>query len=235
VPGDFGVSAGGIQSSVTDMARFLSLQFCDGPAGGAQILGGTTLREMRASLVPAPNWMWGYGIGWELEHIGGYTGICHSGGTHGFASKVRAVPDLKLGFVVLMNQDTDSDKLSRAVVELLIPAFEKVATTRAHQEASPLPAYAATFTGHYAAAFGEADIVIREGRLLVVTTEAGGATGAPWLLEVQDERTLRIVSGSGNFDGQTMTFQPQTETEPASIGMLGVTFPRTGPSRAGGG
>lgn len=234
VPGDFGVSAGGIQSSVRDMARFLSLQFCDGPAGGPQVLGGTTLREMRSSLVPAPNWMWGYGIGWEVERYPAHNGICHSGGTLGFAGKVRAVPDLKLGFVVLINQDTETDELSRKAVELLIPAFEKVALARAQQEASLLPAYASTFTGHYAGAFGEADIVIREGRLLFVTTEAGGATGAPWLLEVQDERTLRIVSGSGDFDGQTITFQPQTETEPASIGMLGVTFPRTGPSRAPG-
>ena len=127
MPGDFGVSAGGIQSSVRDMAKFLSLQFRDGPAGGAQILGGTSLREMRASLVPAPNWMWGYGLGWEVERYPGHNGICHSGGTLGFASKVRAVPDLKLGFVVLINQDTDSDELSRKAVELLIPAFEKLA------------------------------------------------------------------------------------------------------------
>ena len=43
-------SAGGIQSSVRDMAKFLSLQFGEGPASGAQILGSTTLREMRSSV-----------------------------------------------------------------------------------------------------------------------------------------------------------------------------------------
>ncbi len=123
VPGDFGVSAGGIQSSVRDMAKFISLQFGEDAAGGAQILGSTTLREMWSSLAPANNWLWGYGIGWEVEKYPDHVGICHTGGTLGFASKVRVVPDLKLGFVVLINQDTDSDELSRKLVEGLIPAF----------------------------------------------------------------------------------------------------------------
>ena len=228
VPGDFGVSAGGIQSSVRDMAKFLSLQFCDGPAGGAQILGGTTLREMRASLVPADNWLWGYGIGWEVEKYPNHAGLCHSGGTLGFASKVRAVPDLKLGFVVLMNQDTDSDELSRKAVEGLLPAFERVAAARKQQEKPPLPTDAAKYTGHYACAFGLADVMIRDGRLVLITTEADGTKGAPWTLEAREDSTLLIRSGSKDFDGQTITFHAATATEPASIALLGVKFPRTG-------
>jgi D-alanyl-D-alanine carboxypeptidase len=231
LPGDFGVSAGGIQSSVKDLAKFLSLQFCDGPAGGAQILGGTSLREMRSSLVPAPNWMWGYGIGWEVERYPDHNGICHSGGTLGFASKVRAVSDLKLGFVVLTNQDTDADELSRKAVELLIPAFEAVAARRQQQEVPPLPPYASLFLGHYASdRFGQADVLIRDGRLTLITDEARQVEGTPWLLEAEDERTLRIISGSGDFDGQTIGFVPATSTEPARILILGVPFPRAGAS-----
>ena len=233
VAGDFGVSAGGIQSSVRDMAKFLSLQFCDGPAGGAQILGGTSLREMRASLVPAPNWRWGYGLGWEVEQYPEHNGICHSGGTLGFASKVRAVPDLKLGFVVLINQDTDSDELSRKAVELLIPAFEELAASHRQQEAPPLPPYAATFTGHYASdRFGTADVVVQGGRLVLITDEARQGKGTPWLLEAENERMLRIVSGSGDFDGQTIAFAPATASGPACISILGVPFPRTGQAPA---
>src|SRR5260370_34777539 len=39
--------AANIASSVEDLAKFAALQFRDGPAGGAQILRGSTLREMR--------------------------------------------------------------------------------------------------------------------------------------------------------------------------------------------
>jgi D-alanyl-D-alanine carboxypeptidase len=87
VPGDFGVSAGGIQPSVRDMARFISLQFSEGPAGVAQILGSTTLREMWSSLVPAENWLWGYGIGWEVEKYPNHVGICHTGAHLGLPAR----------------------------------------------------------------------------------------------------------------------------------------------------
>ena len=39
--------AGSIVSTVEDLGRFASLQFRDGPAGGEQILRGSTLREMQ--------------------------------------------------------------------------------------------------------------------------------------------------------------------------------------------
>ena len=41
------VSAGNLASTVEDLAKFLALQFRDDPAGGAQILKGSTLREMQ--------------------------------------------------------------------------------------------------------------------------------------------------------------------------------------------
>lgn len=223
VPGDFGVSAGGIQSSVTDMAKFLSLQFGDGPAGGAQVLGGTTLREMRSSVVPAQNWKWGTGIGWEVELIGGHNGICHSGATQGYSGKVRAVPDLKLGFVLLMNQDSDHDGISRTAVEMLIPAFEKAMADA--PAARALPAYASAFTGRYTGEVGAVDIVIRENRLMLVPDEPGGKD-SPWILEARDERTMGIVSGSKAYDGLTIAFVPAVAAQPASIQFMGVTLQR---------
>jgi hypothetical protein len=183
---------------------------------------------MRSSLVPAENWLWGYGIGWEVEKYPNHVGICHSGGTLGFASKVRAVPDLKLGFVVLINQDTDSDELSRKLVEGLIPSFEQVARQRALQEKPPLPADAAKYTGHYSCQFGILDIFILDGRLLLITRETDGSKGAPWMLQAREDGTLLIRSGSKDFDGQVITFRPATADEPASIELLGVKFPRRG-------
>ena len=38
--------AGGLYSCVTNLARFISLQFCDGMGAGRQILKGSTLRAM---------------------------------------------------------------------------------------------------------------------------------------------------------------------------------------------
>ena len=174
-----------------------------------------------------PNLAFG-GIGWEVEKYPNHVGICHTGGTLGFACKVRAVPDLKLGFVVLINQDTDSDELSRKLVEGLIPGFEQVAKQRALQQKPPLPADAAKYTGHYACKFGIIDIIILDGQLRLITTEGDGTKGAPWILQAREDSTLLIKSGSKDFDGQAITFRPTTATEPASIELLGVKFPRTG-------
>ncbi len=234
VPGDFGVSAGGLQSSVTDMAKLLSLFFREGPAGGAMVLGSTSLREMYASVVPAPNWRWGYGIGWEVEYYPQHTGIGHGGGAYGFSGRVCAVPDLKLGLVVLVNQDVYAGEFSRQAMELLLPAFEKLAAAPLPQHTPPLPAYAAAFTGHYGGPYGNADIVIRDGRLLLLPTQGTGEIGPPWLLSPQDEHTLLIVSGSADFNGHTIAYQPAAGDTPASIRLLEVTFPRTGPPRDGG-
>jgi hypothetical protein len=40
------ITAGGLYSCVTNLARFISLQFYDGVGAGRQILKGRTLREM---------------------------------------------------------------------------------------------------------------------------------------------------------------------------------------------
>jgi hypothetical protein len=172
--------------------------------------------------------MWGYGIGWEVEKYTNHVGICHSGGTLGFASKVRAVPDLKLGIVVLISQNTDSDELSRKLMEGLIPAFEQVAKQRAVQEKPLLPADAAKYTGHYACEFGTFDIFIHDGRLVLVTTEADSSKGAPWTLQARQVSSLLVKSGSKDFDGQVITFRPATASAPASIELLGVKFPKKG-------
>jgi hypothetical protein len=114
------------------------------------------------------------------------------------------------------------------LVEGLIPAFERVAKQRALLEKPPLPADAAKYAGHYACQFGILDIIILDGRLTLVTTEADGTKGTPWILQAREDGTLLIRSGSKDFNGQAITFHPAASGQPASIELLGVKFPRIG-------
>lgn len=59
--------AGGLYTSVEDMARLLSLQFVVGPAHAPQILSGATIREMHAPAWLDPTWERGIGLGWWLR------------------------------------------------------------------------------------------------------------------------------------------------------------------------
>jgi CubicO group peptidase (beta-lactamase class C family) len=94
--------AGGLIASALDLSRFAALQFRDGPAGGDQILTGSTLREMWQQS-RATNGRARIGVGWFSAPFAGETMIMHNGGIAGYRSDLRLIPSLKLGVAVLVN------------------------------------------------------------------------------------------------------------------------------------
>ncbi|RLE20007.1 MAG: serine hydrolase, partial [Acidobacteria bacterium] len=63
--------AANMVSTVEDIARFASMQFSGGPAGGAQILKGSTLREMQRVHWVYPSFSGGRGLGFSVSHRSG--------------------------------------------------------------------------------------------------------------------------------------------------------------------
>lgn len=102
------------------MARFVSLQFRDAPAGGTQVLTGRTLQEMRspASRVSLAS---DFAVGWELGGVGGHASIGHPGVVYGFATQVTIVPDMKLGIAVFTNSRTNPSLIADDALRTLIP------------------------------------------------------------------------------------------------------------------
>lgn len=98
--------AGGMYSSVSDIARFISLQFRDGPAGGKQILGGSSLREMHSPVLVSPDFETGFGLGWGIRRTAGKKVIGHSGGLPGYTTNISLVPSMKLAVIVFTNTGT---------------------------------------------------------------------------------------------------------------------------------
>jgi CubicO group peptidase (beta-lactamase class C family) len=141
--------AGQMHASVEDMSRFISLQFRDSPAGGPQILGGTTLREMRAPVFVNPDWKSGMAIGWALEPVAGHTSIGHGGGIHGFTTDIALVPDVKLGVAFFTNAGTDPHGFSRTALELLIPIVERVLAREEAAQTAPAPPEWKQYSGSY--------------------------------------------------------------------------------------
>jgi D-alanyl-D-alanine carboxypeptidase len=93
--------AANMTSSVKDLARFIMLQFRDGPAGGSQVLRGSTLREMQRVHWLAPDWQVGRGLGFHITRQKGKTYIDHGGGLKGYVTLVIACPVDKIGVVAL--------------------------------------------------------------------------------------------------------------------------------------
>jgi len=116
---DNSAPAGAIQSSVADMSKWVAMQLNHGEIpGGARLFAEARSKEMWSAVTPTPigepppalaalkaNFA-AYALGWTLRDYRGYRLVSHTGGLSGMVSQVMLVPDLKLGVIVLTNQES---------------------------------------------------------------------------------------------------------------------------------
>ena len=97
--------AGGIYSSVNDMARWLSFQFRTDAAqrSGPQVLPGPTLQEMHHPQYTEADWESGQCLSWHALHGGARTYLGHGGGNAGSASQTHFNKRRRIGMVILTN------------------------------------------------------------------------------------------------------------------------------------
>jgi CubicO group peptidase (beta-lactamase class C family) len=112
-------SAGGMYSSVADLSKW-ALMLLGGPGAPASLLKPATQHELwspqtilpvgPAPAVPSPfsynTHFAAYGLGWNLRDARGYKEVSHTGGTTGMVTKVTLLPELRLGIIVLTNQES---------------------------------------------------------------------------------------------------------------------------------
>jgi CubicO group peptidase (beta-lactamase class C family) len=139
-------AAGGIYSSAQDMAKWVRVQLdggrlTAGPDGKERTLfSAARQKEMWSVVTPIkigepkiealkvtrPNFL-GYGHGWNLSDYRGRKLVSHTGGWPGQVSKVVLVPELKLGVVVLTNQEAGA--AFQAVSWRVLDAFMEAPAT----------------------------------------------------------------------------------------------------------
>jgi CubicO group peptidase (beta-lactamase class C family) len=113
--------AGAIISCGADLAKWMNLQLAGGTVGKTKIFSAAQNREMWSAQTilpigepakddPAafaairPSFA-AYGLGWSLNDYRGRKLVSHGGGLSGFVSRTALIPELKLGVVVLTNQE----------------------------------------------------------------------------------------------------------------------------------
>ena len=113
----FGYSAGGINSSVADMSKWVIAQLNNGKYGeGKRLFSEGVHNEMWAaqtiipvSPTPVPPYnthFAAYGLGWFLSDVKGYKQVTHTGGLAGMVTQVTLLPELNLGIIVFTNQQS---------------------------------------------------------------------------------------------------------------------------------
>jgi hypothetical protein len=104
--------AGGMQSSATDMIRFMIAQLQDGrhgDAAGARILNESTLRRMHSTLYSPDSRLLGTAYGFFDFTDNGQRTIGHSGGSDPIYSLLLLLPEQNLGVFVAYNSEGGSD------------------------------------------------------------------------------------------------------------------------------
>jgi CubicO group peptidase (beta-lactamase class C family) len=183
--------AGSLASSVDDLSKFVALQFRNRLAGGAQVLRGSTLREMRRPLWLRADWQSGQGLGFGVRRVDGVVRVGHEGFLPGQASIVTFAPASKLGVIVLTNvAGLAPARVADQVFATLNPLVTRE-TERARTPAMSSPAwqiYVGTYTGPKW--FDDLQIMILDGQLMMVSP----GSDTPWA----DRVVLRPV-GADTF------------------------------------
>ena len=115
----FGYSAGGINSSVADMSKWVIAQLNRGKYGEngskqlfsekvhAEMWSAQTILPTNATATPPYNTHFAaYGLGWFLSDVKGLKQVTHTGGLAGMVTQVTLLPELQLGIIVFTNQQS---------------------------------------------------------------------------------------------------------------------------------
>jgi hypothetical protein len=167
------VPAGGLSASVIDLSHFLAMVFADGRAGDRQVLRPESVAEMlrpQNTAVPL-DLNFHYGLGWMLSTLGSSTienggpVAHHAGAMIHFRAQMYALPEHKLGVIVLANSASAQQAIDHVATTTLALALEAKAGIKqpAHQKIlpadSPWPVEKLQpWVGDYTTTFGHVQI-----------------------------------------------------------------------------
>lgn len=215
-----GLASGMLYSNVDDLANFLSLFFREGPRGGKQVLGSSSLLEMLIPVAvstdirrdaqgrPLSLWTAGSTIGFSVNPFNGEQINYKDGGTAGFSSIVYINYPRKLGMALLTNTQTEPFWLGYNLLRKLTPVLEKsLERSKAKALEEALPKWQ-KYIGRYVITdpnaipmitFSEFDVSILNQKLVITIPEVRPGSFV-WMKEVPlvpyGDNVFKIDGGS---------------------------------------
>lgn len=203
--------AAGVSSTVEDLARFAALQFRDGPAGGSQVLKGSTLQEMHRVQWLMPDWQSGRGLGFHIVHRADGDLLGHGGWVAGYQTAVYFRPKDKIAVVAMINADDGlpypgaPDSVVDRAFKWVAPALSKA--TAPADKAVARPEWR-KYVGKYRSPWADSQVLILNGKLALLNPTEQDPAGSLATLVPVAEHQFRIEGGSPSGPhGERLVFE----------------------------
>jgi CubicO group peptidase (beta-lactamase class C family) len=102
--------AGGLISSVEDMARYLSAQVNGGRYGTKAIVSPSGMAELQRAGVPTGHEGTSYAMGWDVGETNGIPTLSHDGSQFNAHANLVLIPGAKRGIVLMENAENSPDE-----------------------------------------------------------------------------------------------------------------------------
>jgi D-alanyl-D-alanine carboxypeptidase len=186
------IPCGNMTCSVEDLSKFVMLQFRDGPAGGAQILKGDTLREMQRVHWLHSDWQQGWGLGFAILRQRDVTYVRHGGWVSGFRSEIRLSPAQKVGVVVLTSADDGNpDMYAEKVFQWVAPALSEAAAGPAKRRPQSNPNLQ-RYSGRFRDQWSDLQVLVANGELVAINLSHPDPIAAMLRLIPTSEHHFRV-------------------------------------------
>jgi D-alanyl-D-alanine carboxypeptidase len=206
-------AAAGLRSSVSDLAKWISLQFRTKAAKseGAQVLAGKSLSEMHRVVFVEHDWRTGYCLAWWAIRIGENIYHDHGGSNPGFLSALAFNKQRHLGVVALTNAQGHGAGAAIAfqVLETLVQKDDEIGKLAPLTEPLPTPPHLKPLLGRYEERnFGGLfHVEFRAGQLmLIIPPNPVWPVPPPPTRLLATDRDLIFTIETGRGAGEPVTF-----------------------------
>ncbi|MCA1600235.1 MAG: serine hydrolase [Acidobacteria bacterium] len=168
--------AGSMYTTVNDVALFMSALFAGGRGQNGSILKAATLQQMWTPQYAKPGQKTGYGIGFGISEIDGHRKIGHGGAIYGFATQLSALPDDKLGVVVVTTKDAANavtSRIAEAALKGMLAARQGKPIPQPEITSPVNPNLARQIAGRYVKGPTSVDLIESAGKLSKLSSLGG--------------------------------------------------------------
>ena len=224
--------AGCMYTTLGDLSKFMSTMFAGGRGEKGQLLKRETLEQMWTPTTDAQGKKTPYGIGFRIGPVNGHRSIGHGGAIYGFATALAALPDDKLGVVVVSTKDSVNavtNRIADAALKAMLAVREGKPLPQP-ERTKPIPREVAKrLAGRYANGGKWLELTERAGNLTMLPSDGGSPLQLRALGDeyIADDRlgygiTLKERDGKLTLGDETYTRIADEKPKPAPENLRGL-------------